>query len=226
MRTENGISLEFFNTADPDCAVLTAELQGGSHLVRMPGGQFKVRILTPHPTDVVMSLDRQNLVQCQVPAGLSYIEKSQDGKPFIFNPSGAPVQLSPQVRAAAESLEKEPGPGRTEIDGEELVTDFLADAIASGVQLTPTNVATEFMRHQVKSHGMNDASDEQTEGRLIVALRFVPQDKVETEIEHVVCRLNEPDRHDRLFAANFHKVVSPVAPTPHTCSLCRLHQHD
>lgn len=226
MRTENGISLEFFNTANPDCAVLTAELQGGSHLVRMPGGQFKVRILTPHPTDVVMTLDRQNLVQCQVPAGLSYIEKGQDGKPFIFNPSGSPVQLSPQTRVAAESLETDPGAGRTEIDAEGLVTDFLADAIASGVQLTPTNVASEFMRHQVKAHGLDGTTAEDDSGRLIIALRFVPQDKAETELEHVVCRLNEPDRHDRLFAANFHKVVSPVAPTPHTCSLCRLHQHD
>ncbi len=226
MRTENGISLEFFNTANPECAVMTAELQGGSHLVRMPGGQFKMRILTPHPTEVVMSLDRQNLVQCQVPAGLSWIEKGQDGKPFIFNPNGAPVPLSPQTTAASESLETNPGEGRTELDTDGMFTDFLADAIASGVKLTPTNVASEFMRHQVKSHGLDKDNPADDVGKLIIALRFVPQDKVETELEHVLCRLNEPDRHDRLFAANFHKVVSPVAPTPHTCSLCRIHQHD
>jgi len=226
MRTENGISLELFNTANPECAVMTAELQGGSHLVRMPGGQFKVRILTPHPTDVVISLDRQNLAQCQVPAGLSYIEKGPDGKPFIFNPDGAPVPLSTQTVAASESLETDPGEGRTQLDTDEVMSDFLADAIASGVKLTPTNVASEFMRHQVKSHGLDKFNPEDEVGKLVIALRFAPRDNVETDIEHVLCRLNEPDRHDRLFAANFHKVVSPVAPTPHTCSLCRMHQHD
>ncbi len=227
MRTESGISLEIFHIANPDCAALNAELQGGSHLVRLPGGQFKVRILTPHATDVVMTLDRNPLVQTQVPAGLSYIELSREGKPFIFNPTNAPVPLSPLTKAASESLETNPGPGEV-ADPEQVVSDFLVGAITSGVQLTPTNVASQFMRNQVEAHGMTDAGNPDTTGHLLIALRFSGKEKdpAGNDIEHILCRLNEPDRHDRLFAANFHKVVSPVAPTPHTCALCRMHQHD
>lgn len=229
MRTESGISLEIFNVANPDCAALSAELKGGSHLVRIPGGQFKVRILTPHATDVVMTLDRNALVQCQVPAGLSYIEQSRDGKPFIFSPSNAPVPLSPFTKAASNSLEANPGPGEA-ADPEKAVSDFMAEAIASGQKLTPTHVASAFVRNQVETHGMNEAAaSEETSGHLLIALRFAGKEKTpasDDDIEHILCRLNEPDRHDRLFAANFHQVVSPVEPTPHTCALCRMHQHD
>lgn len=192
MQTKNGISVDVINAAT-GLKPLDLLLDNGITLVRLPHGQFKVRVHTPHATEVEVQLDEVELAKVQVPAGMNTIERDSKGAFFAFNPATA-SNTTPAIAQEVEMPEGEPVEGEPTADEKPLPaaerlgqpTGFLAISVrfveqppVPGVVPPPSNT------------------------------------------EDVLFKLNEPKEHARITAANFHKIVSPEPLTRPWCSCCK-----
>jgi hypothetical protein len=59
--------------------------------VRMPYGQFRVRIVAPQLTDITITMDDVELLRTKVGPGLALLSVDADGKPFVFAAPGQAV---------------------------------------------------------------------------------------------------------------------------------------
>ncbi len=191
MQTKNGISVDVINAAT-GLKPLDLLLDNGITLVRLPHGQFKVRVHTPHLTEVEVQLDDVELTKVQVPAGVNTIERDSKGAFFAFTPA----TTGNTTPAIAQEVETEGEPVEGELTADEKP---LPAAQRLGQPTGFLAISVRFV--------------EQAPVPGVVPPPSNPED--------VLFKLNEPKEHARITAANFHKIVPPEPLTKPWCSCCK-----
>lgn len=212
MQSKNGITVDVLNANTPNRIPLSVMLEGGLTLVKVPHGPFKVRVITPHPTDVSVTLDEKALLSCQVPAGVTELAMGKDGRAFNF-------QSAAQIAAASATAGGEAPAGSevipTEGFSEDVAPELLAGIVRDGV------VGGEEALRELSSQ------PEHVTGFLVVAVKFTEQTPIPGVVpppydeDTLAFQMNPPSDHNRMVAANFHKVVPPEKIEPRWCSCCR-----
>lgn len=205
MQSKNGIMIDVLNANTPNRIPLNMLLEGGLTLVKMPHGPFKVRVVTPHPSDVTVTLDSKQLTFVQVPAGMSELAMGKDGRPFTFQSA---------ADATASGADAAPAPIPTEGFAEDVDPELLAQVVRDGVV------------------GGDEALKELSQpahvtGLLLVAVRFTEQAPIPGivpppyDTDELAFQMNPPEQHNGMVAANFHKIVPPEKIERRWCSCCR-----
>lgn len=194
MKTKNGIAVDVINAAT-GLKPLDLQLDNGITLVRLPHGQFRVRVHTPHLTEVEVNLDEVELTKVQVPAGVSTIERDSKGAFFAFNPA----TTDNATPAAAQEVVVD---GEPVAEGESTSTGDEKPLSADKALGQPTGFLAISVRfvEQAPVPGV------------------VPPP---SNTEDVLFKLNEPREHARITAANFHRIVPAEPLTKPWCSCCK-----
>jgi len=155
------------------------EIANNSKLfVRMPVGQFALRVMSQHKTEILMHVDGKLKARVVVPTGLQYVDKDDAGNYFIF---AAPGEEKPFIPASDQVLLEAPA----------------ADA---GAEATQPTLFTEEDDPNVQMP-MLPVSDP---GSVFVVLRFVdepgPGLKPPVQEFEAVFQMNTPADHDMLVA--------------------------
>lgn len=109
MKTNKGIFVDLIRASD-GLKPLDVET-GDTVFVRMPHGNFKVRIVTPQPADVSVHLDGTHLGEQKVAKGMTLIEQDQSGRPFRFAAPGTkPAASTTDGGASQTTLFKDEAP--------------------------------------------------------------------------------------------------------------------
>lgn len=218
MQTNNGIYIDVLNANTPNRVPLSVLLEGGITLVRIPHGPFKIRIITPHQTDVNVVLDDKTLLTTKVAPGMTELDRGANG---VFN--FAPATVSDTM----------PGPG-TAIETDEGAAPAQAAQVIEAE--TAANVVTGKTAEgaetgENKSAAANEAvvptQPPHIAGFLLVAVKFTEQPPVPGErplpnnTEEAAFQMNPPHEHALAIAANFHNIVPPEKIQPRWCSHCR-----
>jgi hypothetical protein len=213
MQSKNGITIHVLNANTPNRLPLNVLLEGGLTLVRVPHGPFKVRVITPHPTDVTVTLDQKDLVSCQVPAGVSELAMGKDGRPLAY------TSAADTARGAAPVCEEVSASGiPTEGFADDVDPELLAQTVRDGVVGGDDALAN-----------MASTQPDHITGFLVVSVKFTEQAPVPGIVpppydeDQVAFQMNPPADHDQMVAANFHKIVPPEKIEPRWCSCCRRH---
>ncbi|SRR5579883_428920 len=202
MQTKHGISIDVLNANTPGRVPLNVLLEGGITLVRIPHGPFKIRVNTPHQTDVEVTLDDKSILTCQIQPGLSELERGVDGRSFAFTPADT------TSGAAAASFACEAVPADSETAAENVVLE--GDA-----------VVTE------KPEARKPAQPPHISGFLVVSCKFTEKPPIPGELplpydeQEAAFQMNPPAEHALAIAANFHKIVPPEKIERRWCSHCR-----
>jgi hypothetical protein len=204
MQSKNGIQIDVLNANTPNRIPLNMLLEGGLTLVRMPHGPFKVRVITPHPSDVIVTLDANQLTTCQVPAGTTELAMGKDGRAFVFKAADATANGAPASATPIETEGFEP-----EVD-----PALLAQTVLDGV------VGGEEALKQI-------TQPPHVTGFLLVSVRFTEQAPIPGivpppyDTDEIAFQMNPPAEHNGMVAANFHKIVPPEKIERRWCSCCR-----
>lgn len=204
MQSKHGIQIDVLNANTPNRIPLNMLLEGGLTLVKMPHGPFKVRVITPHPSDVTVTLDANQLTFCQVPAGITELAMGKDGRPFAFKAADATADGAPAASAPVETDGFEP-----DVDPE-----LLAKTVLDGV------VGGEEALKQI-------TQPPHVTGLLLVSVRFTEQAPIPGivpppyDTDELAFQMNPPAEHNGMVAANFHKIVPPEKIERRWCSCCR-----
>jgi len=211
MQSKNGITVDVLNANAPNRIPLSVMLEGGLTLVKVPHGPIKVRVITPHPTDVSVVLDQKGLLACKVPAGVTELAFAQDGRPMTFQSA---AELAASATTGGDTPAEPtviPTEGFSEDVSPELLAGVVRDSVIGGEE------ALEAISTQP-----NHVS-----GLLLVSVKFSEQAPVPGIVpppydeDQLAFQMNPPEAHNALVAANFHKVVSPEKIEPRWCSCCR-----
>lgn len=203
MQSKHGIAVDVLCASTPNRVPLNCLLESGVTLVKVPHGAFKVRIKTPHPTDITIALDEQGLLQTQVPAGMTELAMGKDGRPLMFQPAS-------ETRAPV-SAPVEPIP--TEGFSPDISAEVLAQVTKDGVVGGEAALAATQPAH--------------ISGFLVVSVRFTEQTPIPGIVpppydeDQVAFQMNPPADHNRMVAANFNKIVPPEKIEKRWCSCCR-----
>lgn len=206
MQSNNGILIDVLNADTPNRIPLSVLLEGGLTLVKVPYGPFKVRVITPHQTDVSITLDEKGLVKCQVPAGLTELAMGNDGRPFAF-------------KSAADATAPGAAPAPAEVPTEGFGTDVSPELLAAVVRDGIVG-GEEAMQEQA-------AQPAHVTGLLVVSVKFTEQPPIPGVVpppydeDELAFQMNPPAEHNRMVAANFHRIVNPEKIEPRWCSCCR-----
>jgi len=206
MQSKYGILIDVLNASTPNRIPLNMLLEGGRTLVKMPHGAFKVRVITPHQSDVSVTLDEKTLLTCQVAAGSTELSIGKDGRPFQF--------MSASDAATAHGAETEATPIETEGFEPDVDPALLAQVVRDGIV------------------GGDEALKEITQpahitGFLVVCVNFTEQTPIPgivhppSDKDELVFQMNPPEKHNSMVAANFHKIVPPEKFEKRWCSCCR-----
>ncbi len=204
MQSKYGIMIDVLNANTPNRIPLNMLLEGGLTLVKMPHGPFKVRVITPHPSDVSVILDEKNLVSCKVAAGTTELSMGSDGRPFQFQPAS---DASSASAAAVEPIQTE---GFEPDVDPELLAQVVRDGIVGGDEALK-----------------NLTQPPHVTGFLVVSVRFTEQPVIPGVVpppydtDEIAFQMNPPEQHNGMVAANFHKIVPPEKIEPRWCSCCR-----
>ncbi|MBS1992232.1 MAG: hypothetical protein JSS83_17035 [Cyanobacteria bacterium SZAS LIN-3] len=156
--------------------------------VRMPVGQFALRVMSQHKTEVLMHVDGKLRARTVVPSGLQYVDKDDAGNFYIF---AAPGEEKPFIPASDQVLMEQP-----EAPTSEATQPALFEAGDADVQMP-----------------MLPVSDP---GAVHVVLRFVdepgPGLKPPAQEFEVVFQMNTPSDHDNLVAEKH--LLTMVKPKP------------
>ena len=100
MKTANGIYVDVIRAAD-GLAPLPIKIDNGValvNLVRMPHGPFKLRVMTPHQTDVEVVLDNVEIATLTAMPGMVNIfdRNPKTGRFFTFSQDGTQVSEQPE----------------------------------------------------------------------------------------------------------------------------------
>lgn len=210
MQTKHGISIDVLNANTPGRIPLNCLLEGGVTLVRVPHGPIKVRLITPHQSDVTVTLDDKTLLVTQIPAGLTELAMGKDGRAMTFAPA----------TAGGESPAAEPEVIVTEGFDSEVAPEVLAGIVTSAI---------------VKDGAEGEQVEEKSEptqpphvsGFLVVQVKFTEQAPIPGivpppyDVQEVAFQMNTPEDHALAIAANFHKIVPPEKIEKRWCSHCR-----
>jgi hypothetical protein len=157
--------------------------------VRMPAGQFALRVMSPHKTEILLHVDGKLALRTEVPSGLQYVEKDASGSFLIFAKPGDEKPLIPasdQVLLAALAQKADFATGQATI---------FTEGVDPHVQLP-----------------MLPISDP---GAVHVVLRFVdepgPGLKPPAQEFEAIFQMNTPADHDMLVAENH--LLTMVKPT-------------
>lgn len=213
MQSKNGIAIGVLNANTPNRLPLNVLLEGGLTLVKVPHGPFKVRLITPHPTDVAITLDQKSLLSAKIPAGITELAMGQDGRAFEFK-SAADTARGAGSPMVCEEVSASEVP--TEGFDEDVSPDVLAGAVRDVV------VGGEEALAMLES-----TQPEHITGFLIVSVKFTEQAPIPGVVpppydeDQVAFQMNPPEDHNQMVAANFHKIVPPEKIEPRWCSCCR-----
>jgi len=143
MKTEKGIHVDLIDasTRRVPLDVVTVD----TIFVKMPHGNFEVRIVAPQPTNVAVRLDDVELVKCQVGQGMTFLKQSADGKPFRFTAPGKRSAAAPDTVS-----EGEPASPPAHTHGLVLVSVQLAEQAP-----TPTTAAVKADKAETVAFQMN-----------------------------------------------------------------------
>lgn len=86
--------------------------------VRMPHGQYALRVMSKHPVDLLFHVEGVLRNRCTVPAGVNYVECDGDGKALFFLPEGEKPKHTPTSDAEAEALLSAAAEVDIELDGD------------------------------------------------------------------------------------------------------------
>lgn len=225
MQTNNGVTISVIHAATPTRLPVSVLLDGGITLVRIPHGPFKVRVITPHATDVSVTLDDRKLAQkLQVPAGMTELTCGEGGL-FSFSPDSkstpAPLVAVPQGTDADDRFIADIGKdvlADVAVNGLDDVDAILAKTDATAADTTETTEAVVEDAPTQPEHAL---------GFLVVGVRFTAQPVVPgvlplpSNTEEAAFQMNVPGDHERAIAANVHRIVSPEKIEPRWCSHCR-----
>lgn len=213
MQSKNGVSIDVLNANTPNRLPLNVLLEGGLTLVKVPHGPFKVRVITPHPTDVNITLDQKGLLSCQVPAGITELAMGKDGRPLNFAPAGDATAPGAPVceEVSASGIETEGFDAEVSPD---VLAGAVRDAVVGGAEALSALESTQ---------------PDHITGFLVVSVKFTEQPPVPGVVpppydeDQLAFQMNPAEDHNRMVAANFHKIVSPEKIAPRWCSCCRRH---
>jgi hypothetical protein len=156
--------------------------------VRMPAGQYALRVMSQHKTEILLHVDGKLALRTEVPSGLQYVEKDASGNFFIFAKPGDEKPLIPasdQVLLAALAHEGESAMAEP--------TLFIEDAEPEQLPMLPVS----------------------DPGAVHVVLRFVdepgPGLKPPAQEFEAVFQMNTPADHDMLVAESH--LLTMVKPT-------------
>jgi hypothetical protein len=225
MQTNNGITISVIHAATPMRLPVSVLLDGGITLVRIPHGPFKLRIFTPHPTDVSVTLDDRKLAtKSKIPAGMSELV-SGDGGLFVFSPDS---KSTPAPLVAVDRCDPD----------DKFIADIpkevLAEVAVKGVDdvdeiLARTADATTAETDATEDGAVEEAPTQPAHafGFLVVGVSFTEQPIVPgvlplpSNVEEVAFQMNQPGDHERAVAANVHNIVPPEKIEPRWCSHCK-----
>jgi len=153
------------------------EIANNSKLfVRMPVGQFALRVMSAHKTEILVHVDGKLRARTVVATGLQYVDKDDAGNFFIFAAPGDEKQFIP---ASDQALIQAP-----EVEGEAAQPALFSEDVDQNVQMP-----------------MLPVSDP---GSVFVVLRFVdepsPGLKPPAQEFEAVFQMNAPADHDMLVA--------------------------
>jgi len=146
--------------------------------VRMPAGQYALRVMSKHKTELLMHVDGKLVLRTLVPSGLQYVEKDERGNYFIF---AKPGEQKPLIPASDQVL----------LNQEATATEAEQPALALTTEDEDANVQAPML----------PLADP---GSVFVVIRFVdepgPGLKPPAQEFEVVFQMNTPADHDLLVA--------------------------
>jgi len=156
--------------------------------VRMPVGQYALRVMSQHKTELLMHVDGKLVLRTVVPSGLQYVEKDEQGNLFIF---AKPGEAKPLIPASDQVLNQAP---EQEVEQPALALE----------------TADEDANVQAPMLPVSDP------GSVFVVIRFVdepgPGLKPPAQEFEVVFQMNAPADHDLLVAEkHLLTMVKPAA---------------
>jgi hypothetical protein len=161
--------------------------------VRMPAGQFALRVMSPQKTEILLHVDGKLALRTEVPSGLQYVDKDAGGAFFIFAKPGDEKPLIPASDQVL-LLNQEP---TLALEGEA--------ATAEPTLLTEESVCVQ--------EPMLPISDP---GAVHVVLRFVDEPgiglKPPAQEFEAMFQMNTPADHDLLVAESH--LLTMVKPKP------------
>jgi hypothetical protein len=170
------------------------EIANNSKLfVRMPAGQFALRVMSQHKTEILLHVDGKLALRTEVSSGLQYVDKDSSGNYLVFAKPGEAKPLMPSSdqalvanQSASQSEETQPSflPADESIDQD------------AHVQLPMLAIADP--------------------GSVFVVVRFVdepgPGSKPPAQEFEAMFQMNTPVDHDLLVASkHLLTMVKPVA---------------
>jgi hypothetical protein len=146
--------------------------------VRMPAGQFALRVMSKHKTEILLHLDGKLALRTEVSSGLQYVEKDSSGNFFVFAKAGEAKALIPASdQVLIQASEQEDGSTAGE-----------------------ANLFTEESDPQIQAPMLPISEP----GSVFVVLRFVdepgPGLKPPVQEFEAVFQMNTPSDHDMLVA--------------------------
>ncbi len=203
MQSKHGITVDVLCASTPNRVPLNVLLESGITLVKVPHGGFKVRVKTPHPTDVTINLDDKGLLETKIPAGMTEFAVGQDGRPLMFQPA-TDVRACDEVKTPIE----------TEGFSPDVSPEVLAQVVKDGIVGGEAALAAASQPSHIS-------------GFLLVNVRFTEQTPVPGIVpppydeDQVAFQMNPPAEHNRMIAANFNRIVPPEKIEKRWCSCCR-----
>jgi len=178
MQANHGISIDVLNANTPNRVPLNVLLEGGMTLVQIPHGPFKLRIITPHQTDVSVTLDEKDVLKCQVAPGLTELAASNDGRLLTFAPATTGGSVAPPADDQPTLFGAEDGEDTRQAQQPPHVTGFLVVSAKFTEQTPVPGVVPPPYDTQEVAFQMNPPK----EHALMVAANFhriVPPEKIE-----------------------------------------------
>jgi hypothetical protein len=163
--------------------------------VRMPEGQYAIRVMSKHATQMLVHVSGKLVLRTDVASGLQYLRKDGSGANFVFgtnsdkNANSAAIVLTDEEQIAALSAPKAINAS------DEVQTSLLDDITDSGVQLPL----------------LADASPDS----VFIVVRFLDDEgpglKPPAQEFEVCFQMNKPVDHDELVATrNLLTMVRPA----------------
>jgi hypothetical protein len=84
--------------------------------VRMPAGQYAIRVMSQHKTEILLHVDGKLALRTVVPTGLQYVEKDASGNYFIFAKPGDQKALIPSSDQALVQAPTEDGSAQASLE--------------------------------------------------------------------------------------------------------------